>query len=76
MSKQNITYIPHPYLWGPTDRYTPFYSLFRDKLSLPRELVYMAKKKTSLKRAVPSLLMPLDEIIAHPSKAEDTGSDI
>jgi hypothetical protein len=40
MSKQNITHIPHPYLWGPTDRYTPFYSLFRDKLSLPRELVY------------------------------------
>jgi hypothetical protein len=39
MSKQNITHIPHPYLWGPTDRYTPFYSLFRDKLSLPRELV-------------------------------------
>jgi hypothetical protein len=41
MSIQNITYIPHPYLWGPTDRYTPFYSLFRDKLSLPRELVLL-----------------------------------
>jgi hypothetical protein len=40
MSKQNITHIPHPYLWGPTERYTPFYSLFRDKLSLPRELVF------------------------------------
>jgi hypothetical protein len=40
MSKQNIMHTPHPYLWGPTDRYTPFYSLFRDKLSLPRELVY------------------------------------
>jgi hypothetical protein len=42
MSKQNITHIPHPYLWGPTDRYTPFYSLFRDKLSLPRELVFVS----------------------------------
>jgi hypothetical protein len=40
MSKQNITHMPHPYLWRPTDRYTPFYSLFRDKLSLPRELVF------------------------------------
>jgi hypothetical protein len=30
MSKQNIAHIPHPYLWGPTDRWTPFYSLFRD----------------------------------------------
>jgi hypothetical protein len=43
MTKQNIKHIPHPYLWGPTDRYTPFYSLFRDKLSLPRELVYIGK---------------------------------
>jgi hypothetical protein len=43
MSKQNITQIPHPYLWGPTDRYTPFYSLFRDKLSLPRELVFVSR---------------------------------
>jgi hypothetical protein len=40
MSKQNIMHIPHPYLWVPTERYTPFYSLFRDKLSLPRVLVY------------------------------------
>jgi hypothetical protein len=48
MSKQNITHIPHPYLWGPTDRYTPFYSLFRDKLSLPRELVLIGMGKTKL----------------------------
>jgi hypothetical protein len=29
-----------------------------------------------LKQAVPSLLAALDQIIAHPSKAEDTGSII
>ncbi len=37
---------------------------------------YMVKEKTSLKQAVPSLLTALDQIIAHPSKAEDTGSTI
>jgi hypothetical protein len=37
---------------------------------------YMVKEKASLKQAVPSLLAALDEIIAHPSKAEDTGSAI
>ncbi len=47
MSKQNITHIPHPYLWGPTDRYIPFYSPFRDKLSLPRELVYAYLKENN-----------------------------
>jgi hypothetical protein len=31
----------------------------------------MVKEKTSLKQAVPSLLTALDEIIVHPSKAED-----
>jgi hypothetical protein len=35
---------------------------------------YMVKEKASLKQAVPSLLAALDQIIAHPSKAEDTGS--
>ncbi len=43
MSKQNLTHIPHPYLWGQTHtrthRHTDIYSVFRDKLSLPRELV-------------------------------------
>ncbi len=34
------------------------------------------RKKTNLKQAVPSLLAALDQIIAHPSKAEDTGSII
>jgi hypothetical protein len=34
------------------------------------------KEKASLKQAVPSLLAALDQIIAHPSKAEDTGSII
>jgi len=34
---------------------------------------YMVKEKASLKQAVPSLLAALDQIIAHPSKAEDTG---
>ncbi len=34
---------------------------------------YMKKEKASLKQAVPSLLAALDQIIAHPSKAEDTG---
>jgi hypothetical protein len=37
---------------------------------------YMVKEKASLKQAVPSLLAALDEIIVHPSKAEDTGSTI
>jgi hypothetical protein len=36
----------------------------------------MVKGKASLKQAVPSLLPALDQIIAHPSKAEDTGSII
>jgi hypothetical protein len=36
----------------------------------------MVKEKASLKQAVPSLLAALDQIIAHPSKAEDTGSTI
>ncbi len=35
---------------------------------------YMVKEKASLKKAVPSLLAALDEIIVHPSKAEDTGT--
>ncbi len=37
---------------------------------------YMVKEKASLKQAVPSLLAALDQIKAHPSKAEDTGSTI
>jgi hypothetical protein len=37
---------------------------------------YMVKGKASLKQAVPSLLAALDQIIAHPSKAEDIGSII
>ncbi len=37
---------------------------------------YMVKEKASLKQAVPSLLAALDQIIVHPSKAEDTGSII
>ncbi len=37
---------------------------------------YMVKEKASLKQAVPSLLAALDQIIAHPSKAEDTESTI
>jgi hypothetical protein len=37
---------------------------------------YMVKEKASLKQAVPSLLASLDQIIAHPSKSEDTGSII
>jgi hypothetical protein len=37
---------------------------------------YMVKEKASLKQAVPSLLAALDQIIAHPSKAEDIGSII
>jgi hypothetical protein len=37
---------------------------------------YMVKEKASLKQAIPSLLAALDQIIAHPSKAEDTGSII
>jgi hypothetical protein len=37
---------------------------------------YMVKEKANLKQAVPSLLAALDQIIAHPSKAEDTGSII
>jgi hypothetical protein len=37
---------------------------------------YMVKEKANLKQAVPSLLAALDRIIAHPSKAEDTGSII
>jgi hypothetical protein len=37
---------------------------------------YMVKEKASLKQAVPLLLAALDQIIAHPSKAEDTRSVI
>ncbi len=37
---------------------------------------YMVKEKASLKQAVPSLLAALYQIIAHPSKAKDTGSII
>ncbi len=37
---------------------------------------YMVKEKASLKQAVPSPLVALDQIIAHSSKAEDTGSTI
>ena len=37
---------------------------------------YMVKEKASLKQAVPSLFVALDQIIVHPSKAEDTGSII
>jgi hypothetical protein len=37
---------------------------------------YLVKEKASLKQAVPSLLAALDEIIVHPSKAEDTGTAI
>jgi hypothetical protein len=36
----------------------------------------MVKEKASLKQAVRSLLEALDQIIEHPSKAEDTGSII
>jgi hypothetical protein len=37
---------------------------------------YMVKEKSNLKQAVPSLLAAFDQIIVHPSKAEDTGSII
>jgi hypothetical protein len=37
---------------------------------------YMVKEKASFEQAVPSLLAALDQIIAQPSKAEDTGSII
>ncbi len=37
---------------------------------------YIVKEKASLKQAVPSFLAALDEIIVHPSKAEDTGTAI
>ncbi len=37
---------------------------------------YMVKEKSSLNQAVPSLLAALDQIIAHPSKTEDTVSII
>jgi hypothetical protein len=36
----------------------------------------MVKEKATLKQAVSSLLVALDQIIAHPSKAKDTGSII
>jgi hypothetical protein len=37
---------------------------------------YMVEERASLKQVVPSLLAALDQIIAHPSKAENTGSTI
>jgi hypothetical protein len=37
---------------------------------------YMVEEKASLKQTVPSLLAALDEIIVHPSQAEDTGTAI
>ncbi len=33
---------------------------------------FMVKEKARVKQAVPSLLVALDQIIAHPSKAENT----
>jgi hypothetical protein len=36
----------------------------------------MVKEKASLKQAIPSILAAFDQIIAHPSKAEDTRSII
>ncbi len=36
----------------------------------------MVKEKASLKQAVPALLVALNEITAHPSKAQDTGKAI
>ncbi len=37
---------------------------------------YMVKEKASLTQPVPALLVALDEIIAHPSKAQDAGNTI
>jgi hypothetical protein len=37
---------------------------------------YMVKENASLKQMVPSLLAALNQIMVHPSKAEDTGSII
>jgi hypothetical protein len=37
---------------------------------------YMVKERASLKQVVPSFLAALDQIISHPSKAENTGSTI
>jgi hypothetical protein len=37
---------------------------------------YMVMEKANLKQAVPLLLAALDQIIVHPSKAEDIGSMI
>ncbi len=37
---------------------------------------YMVKEKASLKQVIPSFFAALDQIIAHPSRAEDTGSTI
>ncbi len=37
---------------------------------------YMVKEKASLKQVVPSFLAAFDQIMAHPRKAEDTGSVI
>jgi hypothetical protein len=36
----------------------------------------MVKEKANLEQVVPSLLAALNQIIAHPSKVEDTGSII
>jgi hypothetical protein len=36
----------------------------------------MVEEKARLKEAVPSLLAALDQIIAHPSKAKNTGSTV
>jgi hypothetical protein len=37
---------------------------------------YIVKEKANLKQVVPGLLAALDEILVHPSKAEDTGQAI
>jgi hypothetical protein len=37
---------------------------------------YMVKEKANLRQAVPSLLAAMDEILVHPSKADDTGTSI
>jgi hypothetical protein len=55
---------------------SPLMSTTLGKATKEKMSQYMVKEKASLKQAVPSLLAALDDIIVHPSKAEDTGTAI
>jgi hypothetical protein len=61
---------------GCANNYSPITSTTSGEAAEEYLSEYMVKEEANLKQAVPSLLAALDQIIAHPRKAEDTGSII